>query len=96
MQYTEKLHIQTCICAQILSIIQDMQKGCSIHCLVLHWCYGDDSLKEEMELLKQAFKNNCKSSWVIQQALHTKNERQTTTKKPAGVALLPYHHSKSN
>jgi len=66
-------------------------KGCSVHCHALHWCCDDDSLEEEIENLKQTFKNNCKSSWVIQQTLHTKDERQTTTKKPAGVSLLPYH-----
>jgi len=27
MWYTEKLHIQTCTCTQILSIVQDMQKA---------------------------------------------------------------------
>jgi len=56
----------------------------------LHWCYDDDSLKEEIGHLKQAFKNNWQRSWVIQQALHTKNKLQTTTEKPLG---LPYFHT---
>jgi len=72
------------------------QTACSVHCHALHWCCDYDSLKEEIEHLKQAFKNNWKNSWVIQQALHTKDKHQTTTKKPAGVAWLPCHHSISN
>jgi len=33
-------------------------KCCFVYCHALHWCYDDDSLKEEIEHLKQAFKNN--------------------------------------
>ena len=41
-------------------------KGCSVHCYALHCCCDDDdSLKEETEHLKQAFRNNWKSIWVI-------------------------------
>jgi len=45
-------------------------KSCSVHCHALHWCCDDASLKEEIEHLKQTFKNNWESSWFIQQALH--------------------------
>jgi len=34
-------------------------KGCSVHCHALHCCCDDDdSLKKEIEHLKQAFRNN--------------------------------------
>ena len=91
MQYIEKLNAQTCTCTHS-EHCPGHANGCSVHCHALHWCFGDDSFKEELEHLKQAFKNNWMSSCVIQQALHTKDKRQTTAKETAGVALLPYHH----
>jgi len=33
-------------------------KGCSVHCHALHCCCDDDSFKEEIDNLKEAFKNN--------------------------------------
>jgi hypothetical protein len=36
-------------------------QGCSVHRHALHWCCDGESLKEEIQHLKQAFKNNWKA-----------------------------------
>jgi hypothetical protein len=68
----------------LTSLIQRARKFCDA-----------DSLDEEIEHLKEAFRKNGYNHHAIRQALHKKGKSRPQQEKPTGVARLPYQGATS-
>jgi hypothetical protein len=55
-----------------------------------------DSLRKEIQHLRDIFQRNGYSKSQIRRALHPKQKPEPKNNKPAGIALLPYQQAVSN